>query len=102
MCGREVIVPKSADPGPGTAAGRENQQPKSADPGPGTAAGRENQQTKSASVVVVVVAVVVVATRESQLCRQSHPNFEGLVLGCMGSYDSEQSHILQHFSSSTR
>ena len=33
---------------------------------------------------------------------KSHPNFEGLVLGCMDSYDSEQSHILQHFSSSTR
>ena len=63
MCGREVIVPKSADPGP-----------KSADPGPGTAAGRENPQTKSASVGAVgaVGAVVGVATRESRLCRQTH------------------------------
>ena len=29
-------------------------------------------------------------------------NFRRLVCGCMDSYDSEQSHILQHFSSSTR
>ena len=29
-------------------------------------------------------------------------NFRKLVCGCMDSYDSEQSHILQHFSSSTR
>jgi hypothetical protein len=29
-------------------------------------------------------------------------NFRRLVCGCMGSYDSEPSHILQHFSSSTR
>ena len=30
------------------------------------------------------------------------PNFRGLVLGCMDSYDSEQRRILQHFSISTR
>ena len=29
-------------------------------------------------------------------------NFRRLVCGCMDSYDSEQSHILQHFSSSIR
>ena len=29
-------------------------------------------------------------------------NFRRLVCGCMDSYDSEPSHILQHFSSSTR
>ena len=29
-------------------------------------------------------------------------NFRRLVCGCMDSYDSEQSHILQHSSSSTR
>ena len=29
-------------------------------------------------------------------------NFRRLVCGCMDSYDSEQSHILQHFSSSTK
>ena len=29
-------------------------------------------------------------------------NFRRLVCGCMDSYDSERSHILQHFSSSTR
>ena len=29
-------------------------------------------------------------------------NFRRLVCGCMDSYDSVQSHILQHFSSSTR
>ena len=42
-----------------------------ADPRRSSAAGRENLQSKSASVAVVAVAAVVVATRESRLCRQS-------------------------------
>ena len=33
---------------------------------------------------------------------QMLPNFERLVLGCMDSYDSEKSRILQRFSRSTR
>ena len=33
---------------------------------------------------------------------KSPSNFEGLVLGCMDSYDSNQIVILQHFSRSTR
>ena len=45
--------------------------PTRADPRRSSAAGRENLQSKSASVAVVAVAAVVVATRKSRLCRQS-------------------------------
>ena len=45
--------------------------PLESDPRRSSAAGRENLQSKSASVAVVAVAAVVVATRESRLCRQS-------------------------------
>ena len=88
-CAEAPCGGKKSDPRRSTAAGRENLQSKAADPGRkkcgvtefllkkksdprrSSAAGRENLQSKSASVAVVAVAAVVVATRESRLCRQS-------------------------------
>ena len=90
-CAEAPCGGKKSDPRRSTAAGRENLQSKAADPGRkkcgvtefllkkilprrSSAAGRENLQSKSASVVGAAVdaavAVVVVATRESRLCRQ--------------------------------
>ena len=60
--------PSIPEPGPPPAGKIYNPNPPT--PDPRTAAGRENQQSKSASVVGAVVGAVVVATRESRLCRQ--------------------------------
>ena len=57
--------------------------PTRADPRRSSAAGRENLQSKSASVVAVAVVAVVVATRESRLCRhsaQTHTPYNASVL----------------------
>ena len=42
------------------------------------------------------------ATLSDELWTHHPTNFRKVVCGCMDSYDSEPSHILQHFSSSTR
>ena len=69
----DVLQPKSSDPSRSTGADPDVPQPKTGDPGRSTAAEPDVLQPKASLVAVVGccwLLAVVVATRESRLCRQ--------------------------------